>query len=240
MFTDIVLPNENEKDFIALADRLGIRSICFCYYFVPKTDPKQYQERLKKLQEKTGIKLSLGFITKLSDTLKARKFADLLLVKASPENRETLEKKEVDCIYELENGPKPDKMHYANAGLNQVLCAVAKDNATIITFSFSMLLNADSLRRATLMGRIRQNIRLCRKYKVSTAFASFARAPYEIRPEHDFLNLGTAFGMHPKDAQAAISSVSKKIEENQLIKAGKYFGEGIVVVDKPIKQSKTE
>jgi RNase P/RNase MRP subunit p30 len=231
MFTDIVLPNENERDFIALAERLGIKALCFCYYFMPKTDPKQYQERLKKLQEKTDITLSMGFITKLSDTMKARKFADLLLVKASPESRETIEKKEVDCIYELENGPKPDKMHYANAGLNQVLAVIAKDNTTIITFSFSMLLNADSLRRATVMGRIRQNIRICRKYKVATAFASFARMPYEMRPEHDFMNLGTALGMHPKDAQTAVSSVSRKIEENQLIKAGKYYGEGIVVID---------
>jgi RNase P/RNase MRP subunit p30 len=240
MFTDIVLPAENEKDFIIMAERLGISGLCFCYPLFPKANPALYQERLKKLQEKTGIKLSMGFITKQSDTLKARKLADLLLVKASPENRETIEKKEVDCIYELENGPKPDKMHFANAGLNQVLCAIAKANMTIITFSFAMLLNADGLRRATLMGRIRQNIRLCRKYKVNTAFASFARAPYELRPEHDFLNLGTALGMHPKDAQASLSSVSKKIEENQLIKAGRYFGEGIEVVDKPTKASDEE
>jgi len=235
MFTDIVFPDENEKEFIELAERLSLGGLCLCYPFVPKNNYNETVEKIRKLQEKTKIKLSFGLLARPNDTMKARNLADLLLVKAIPtaDNRALLDKKEIDCIYELEGSPKNDPMHYRYSGLNQVLCAIAKESEMIVGFSFSMLLNSERLRRSVLMGRFNQNIRLCRKYKVNTAFASFAREPYELRAEHEFLSLARALGMGPGDAQLSIAMLSKRIEENLLRKQGKYYGKGIEVVDKP-------
>jgi RNase P/RNase MRP subunit p30 len=231
MFADIIFPKANEKDFLALAERLSIPALVFCYFYNPKNDCRASLEMIKKLRAKTKTQLYFGLVAKEADTMRARKLADIVLVKATAENRPLLEKKEADCIFELENGPKSDKMHYVNCGLNQVLCAVAAQSRMIVAFSFSMVLNSEPLRRATLLGRIRQNIRLCRKYKVQTILASFAREPFELRTSHDFINFGTALGMHPKDAQDSINNLFKRIEENRLTREGKYFGEGIEIVE---------
>ncbi len=235
MFTDIVFPEGNEMEFIELSERLSIRGLCFCYPFSPKGDYKGQLENIKKLQEKTNVRLSFGLLTRPNDSMKARQLSDLLIVKAIPtaDNRPIIEKKEIDLIFELEGSPKKDPMHYRYSGMNQVQCAVAKESEMIIGFSFSMLLNSERIRRSALMGRFNQNIRLCRKYKVNTAFASFAREPYELRAEHEMLSLARTLGMTPGDAQACLGTVSKRIEENLLKRQGKFFGKGIEIVDKP-------
>jgi RNase P/RNase MRP subunit p30 len=54
-------------------------------------------------------------------------------------------------------------------------------------FSISELLNCSWNRRAKVLGRMKQNFRLCRKYRVPIFVASFAttlfemRGPYEVR-----------------------------------------------------------
>jgi len=235
MFTDIVFPAENEKEFIELAERLSIPGFCFCYPFVPKNDYKEILGRIKKLQEKTQIRLTFGLLAKPNDSMKARQLADLLIVRAIPtaDNRPIIEKKEIDLIYELEGSPKNDPMHYRYSGMNQVQCAIAKESEMIVAFSFSMLLNTAGFRRSVLMGRFNQNIRFCRKYKVNTSFASFAREPYELRAEHELLSLARTLGMTPGDAQAALGTVSTRIEENLLRRQGKFYGKGIEIIDKP-------
>ena len=222
MFVDLVFPENNEDKFIALAERLGIQGLCFCYEFTPKASYSQLQEKLRKLGEGTKIKLHFGLVAKAADSMKARQLCDLLLVKATIENRPLLEKKEIDCICELENSPKSDKMHYPNSGLNQVLAAIAVDSKMILGFSFSMILQASSLRRAALLGRMHHNIRICRKYEVKTAFASFATKPYQMRAERELMNSGIALGMHQKDAQDSVGAISKRIEENRLRKQNRF------------------
>jgi len=231
MFADIVFPNDNEGEFIKLAERLSIPSICFVYIFNRKDNQKARAEKLAKLQKETKLRLFLGLWVKKTETMQARKFADLILVKSTPENREVLEKREVDTLFGLEDNPKPDPMHYRYSSLNQVLCAIASQNRTIISFPFRMCLLADSERRMTLFGRISQNIRFCRKYKVPTALASFAQDPYEMRNPNDLASLGIVLGMTPGDSKNAIDSVFKRIEENQKIRDGRLIAEGIEFVD---------
>jgi RNase P/RNase MRP subunit p30 len=237
MFTDIVFPDDNEKEFIELAERLSIGGLCLCYSFAPKKDYKEIKDRIKRLQEKTKINLSFGLLVRPKDSMKARLLADLLVVKAIPtkNNRSLLEKKEIDLTYELEDSPRRDPMHYRHSGMNQVECAVAKKSEMIIGFSFSMLLNAGRLRKSVLMGRFSQNIMLCRKYRVNTAFASFAKEPYELRAMHEMLSLARTLGMTPGDALLSLGMVTKRIEENRLRKQGKFFGEGIEIEDKQRK-----
>ena len=113
MFTDIVFPNENEKEFIELAERLELKGLCLCYPFAPKNDYREILGKIKKLEEKTHVRLFFGLLAKPNDSMKARQLADLLIVRAIPtaDNRPTMEKKEIDLIYELEGSPKNDPMH---------------------------------------------------------------------------------------------------------------------------------
>ena len=54
------------------------------------------------------------------------------------------------------------------------------------------------------MGRIMQNIRLCRKYNVSMVFASFAEAKWEMRSAKDLMSFAVLLGMTPKEAKVQV------------------------------------
>src|SRR3989338_6580410 len=79
-------------------------------------------------------------------------------------NRAVVSSRYVDILLDPHLGSRKDFMHQRNSGLNHVLCALAKENNVAIGFSFSSILHAE--KRAVLLGRIMQNILLCRKYKI--------------------------------------------------------------------------
>jgi len=75
-------------------------------------------------------------------------------------------------------------MFSRRSGLNQVLCKLAAKNNVAIGFDFSYLLNSSGKERARILGRMSQNVRFCKKYKVKMVFSSFARNKYELRSEN--------------------------------------------------------
>jgi RNase P/RNase MRP subunit p30 len=56
-----------------------------------------------------------------------------------------------------------------------------------------------------ILGRIMQNIKLARKYKMKIKLASFARNPYELRDCNDLLSFGILVGLHPSEAKKALT-----------------------------------
>jgi RNase P/RNase MRP subunit p30 len=107
-----------------------------------------------------------------------KKGVDLVVLRAK-NVREQMSK--ANIIVGVEDVKAKDYMHHRNSGLNHVLCKIAKEKGIKIGFSFSDLLNADKKKRAILLGRMKQNVRLCRKYKVEMVFGSFARKPEDMR-----------------------------------------------------------
>src|SRR3989344_1390288 len=79
-------------------------------------------------------------------------------------NRLALSSRYVDVLLDPHLGQRKDFMHQRNSGLNHVLCALAKEHNVAIGFSFSNILRAQH--REKLLGRIMQNILLCRRYKI--------------------------------------------------------------------------
>ncbi len=71
MYSDIVIPNNNETQFLEMAKRLGFSSICFLY---PLKDFKVLVE------EPLDIKVYYGVIAGEKEVKKARQKADLVLV----------------------------------------------------------------------------------------------------------------------------------------------------------------
>jgi RNase P/RNase MRP subunit p30 len=187
MFTDIVFPKNNEKRFIDIAKKLGIRSICFIYGIKTKNDINKINNKIKNIKNKTQIKLFTGIITDINNIKKIRRFADLTLIQASQKSREIIEKARPDIIYNLENAKRKDFIYSRNSGLNQVLCKVAKKNDVMIGISINNILKSKG--KNILLGRIKQNIRLCQKYKTKIAIASFAKDPYEMRSQYELRSL---------------------------------------------------
>ncbi len=132
------------------------------------------------------------------------KSKDLIFVKGSDEeiNRIILANKKIDVLIDPES-EKKDSLHYRNSGLTQVTCNLAKKNNIIIGFSLKSIL--ESKNKPVLFGRIKQNIKLCRKYKLKMLFCSLADDNFGLRNSHDMISLAITLGMTPGEAKKALN-----------------------------------
>ncbi len=87
--------------------------------------------------------------------------------------RFALERTSIDIVYGLESINPRDSVHYVRGGLDQVTAKIAASKGKIIGFSYSELINSKD--RAKIMARMKLNMKLCKKYKVKTVFASFGK-----------------------------------------------------------------
>jgi RNase P/RNase MRP subunit p30 len=204
---DIVCPQGNESKLIEMAERLGYKELCFLY---------DAQKDISSFQKKTALKLFSASLYPKRSILTA--------AKASGDDRPLLERKDIDIIYGLEMSRRPDFMHHRNSGLNQVLCKLASDNKIMLCLDFGSVLKNKGMFRSRILGRMMQNIEFCRKYKIKTAIASFARNPYEMRSPRDLMSFGIVLGMHPKEASDSLDSVHDRLLLNLKKRAGEYFG----------------
>ncbi|MBU2589255.1 MAG: hypothetical protein KKA65_01235 [Nanoarchaeota archaeon] len=131
--------------------------------------------------------------------------------------QQTLENKKSEIIVIHEKSPK-DHLHFRRTALNQVTCKLAKKNKIIIAFSFDKIINSRD--KALVFGRLMQNFKLCRKYKVKVLFASFARNKYGMRSSHDLLSLLQVLGMTADEANKALSVVKEIVNKNPEVAKG--------------------
>ena len=162
---DIVFPNKNEEEFIQMAEKLGIKELIFVY-----KDKKDFYN-------KPGITNAL-----LVEPKDIRKTHDKGIMAVCTASREAIER-QADIVYGFEMLEAKEHTHYRQSGLNQVLCKLATDKKVKIGISFSQILNTYGQKRATILGRMMQNIKFCKKYKTPMITASFATNPYEMIAE---------------------------------------------------------
>lgn len=200
---DIAIPSNNENEFIEIAEKLGYNELYFLYNF------NNYLEKKEKLQlNKTKLKLNIGILVDFNNVFKIKnKIKDknfFTVIKNTDDNRKIIEKSCVSLIHSLETDNKLDFMHQRASGLNQIMCKFAKQNKVNIGFSFKSILQSKN--KSQILGRISQNIRLCRKYKVKTTIASFAEKPFEMRAPRDLISLFITLGMTQTEAQNSLSN----------------------------------
>lgn len=189
---DIVIPNNNEEEFIQMAEKLGYAGLCFLYDFNGySNNKKEFKNTNPKITIYTGILADNRNINKIKTKLKDEKI--FVAVKSSNNDREIIEKSKADIIFSFEETSRKDFIHQRASGLNHILCKLAKENNVAIGFSLSLILNAEN--KHLVLGRIKQNIRLCKKFKVRTVIASFAEKPYDMRSMRDLISLFKVLGL---------------------------------------------
>jgi len=115
-------------------------------------------------------------------------------------NRIALEHKKIKALVSPEYNRQRDFLHYRNSGLNQVLCKIARDNNKLIIINFNNILLSQDIKRAKIIGRIIQNIKICKKYKTKIRIASFATLQKEMRSFSDLRSFCVAIGMTKEEA----------------------------------------
>ena len=118
-------------------------------------------------------------------------------------NRKVVEDKNVDILLSPEKTRDRDFMHSRNSGLNQVLCKLAKKNDIANGFDFNLVLNSKN--RGEILGRMMQNVGLCRKYKNKMVLLSGANNELDMRNPKDLVSFGIVLGMTPKEAKNALN-----------------------------------
>jgi RNase P/RNase MRP subunit p30 len=185
MYEDIVIPQNNEKELISMAKKLGYQSILLLYDFEDYIRDKH----AFKVSE-IGIKINIGVLTDNKTVIKAREklrksYSPKQLIATSEplDLLGLLEQSKADIIFGLENSPRNDFMHQRASGLNHTTCKLARDKNITIGFSLNQILISKNI--SVILGRISQNIKICKKYNVKTVFASFAKDPFMMRDPKD-------------------------------------------------------
>ncbi len=162
MKLDIVIPHNNESEFLDMAKRLGWDGIIFWYP-----------------QKPVHGNNSSSFPTFIA----APKSGDLIVFLRDTYDRATIESSPFDIVFGLENENTNDFIHNRASGLNHVLATLLVKKQKAIGFSLGVLLHHP--KPSLIIGRMQQNIRLCKKYDVPLCIASLATTPYEMRSPHD-------------------------------------------------------
>lgn len=118
-------------------------------------------------------------------------------------NRIAVSDKRVSMLLSPEAARRRDFMHYRDSGLNHVLCNLAKENGVAIGISFSGIRSLKGIQRAEAIGRIMQNVELCRKYGAKIVLASFSKKPSDY---HALRSFGLSIGMTPGQAKESLES----------------------------------
>ncbi|MBI2660158.1 hypothetical protein HYX07_03275 [Candidatus Woesearchaeota archaeon] len=193
MDSDIVLPKNNETEFIEIASNLGIKKLYFLYDF-DSYDGERTAKKLESITKHLNIPIDIGFLVNERNLIKAAKQSKMLVAKSSSNDRAVIESGKVKIIYGFEEFHKRDHLHQRASGLNHILCELASKNKVAIGFSYSMLLSKNPETASMLMGRMMQNIILCQKYNPRMVIASFSEKPYDLRAPHDTMSLLAMLG----------------------------------------------
>jgi len=185
MIVDIVKPTNNEEALLTKARELGYTALIGLYDQVPKT----------AFPGITPLQL-------IPATTFLRQNKPNCAVQSSTSDRAVLERG-VKLMFGFEEQERYDGLHHHNSGLNHVLCTLAVERGTHFALNLHSLIASPSL-RGQIMGRMMQNIKLCRKLDVKLIVGSFATNPIELRAPGDINALLTLLGMQQEEIKIAM------------------------------------
>jgi RNase P/RNase MRP subunit p30 len=134
--------------------------------------------------------------------------ADLVIVDVRGEAvcRDASESYEVDLIVNPELNDGRDLIDSRSSGLDHVTCAFLAERDIGYCINLGNVLYSSGVRRAQLLSRIQQNVRLERKYGVKMALSCAARRKAEARNPHDIMNFAANIGLSAQQARQAASA----------------------------------
>ena len=102
--------------------------------------------------------------------------------------RYILENKKIAAVCSIEEESLKDFMHSRNSNLNNIFCEIARKNNIGYAISISSILSAKN--KISLLGKILQNIKLCKKHKVKVYILNDSnKNPKDIAAFARFMNI---------------------------------------------------
>jgi hypothetical protein len=173
MFTDLCFPNNNEKEFLGIANKLKIKSLCFIYYS---------RDKVKTIKD-NNIKTHTALLTN-NPIWRKDNGVDYLLCNINtkiivPDKR---------VLYFFDNDENNRSFHAPLDILNQVIIKEMVNEDKKLCIPFSYIIKCKESPR--IVEKVAFVIRLCKKYKVKVYIASFANNPYGLRSKNELQSVG--------------------------------------------------
>lgn len=211
MVSDIVIPQggkDGRAEFIAMAKRLGIDSLLLLCKAPCKecgADASGSGVIDKDVDVRCG-RLVSGRDAGKADAGKAAGAGEVIVLQSSERDFALVSGKDAPrFLVGLGESPRQDRLHQRTSGVDQPLLRELKRRKVAIVLSVASLLARDGEERARLLGRWMDIIALCRKEGVKIVIASCAADHYGMRSPVDMQSIGIALGMHPAEAEDALS-----------------------------------
>ena len=118
----------------------------------------------------------------------------VVIAKDSDFNRKILENKKVNVLLFSNFLGNKNRLKQRDSGLNHILAKIARDNNIAIGIDIESIRKTEGKERGKLLARIKQNIKLCKKYKVPVMLCSFASSREEMRSAKDLQAFGRVLG----------------------------------------------
>jgi RNase P/RNase MRP subunit p30 len=202
--TDFFVPKGNEDELMLEATRLGVVPT-FLYRLseFPKnirqntqanqqdmqnnSQKSTQQSNQKNIQMNVQRGILLDSNVSIKDLSRAKQICDVVVVKAGDNLRELMESAGNFFIYGLENSNQADRIHQRDSGFNHILAEMASKKKITLLFNVSALIASRQFEQARMLGRLRQNMMLCTKFKCTISAATFASDKHMIKPDADVL-----------------------------------------------------
>lgn len=209
---DVVMPNGNEGKLIEMAERLGFSDLCLIY--------GRFDEGVAKgiegLRKKANIPLYTGSFGSPN--------SDIVFGDVSREDINALvENKRIDALCGFESLRLKDRLKQKSSGLDPVLCKLMSERKKIYCVDFGSILQSSS--KAVVFARLKQNLMLCRKFRIEVMAASFASSPLKMRNPLDIAGFLAVMGHD--NGKMPFNMIEKRIILNAKKREGKMIREGV-------------
>jgi ribonuclease P/MRP protein subunit RPP1 len=159
----------------------------------------------------TGVEIHAKSVVELKSKIK-RYWSNVALVAVHGGedriNRAAVENVKVDILAH----PCGEK---GESGLNHVLVRYAAENGIAIDFNMNALIQSRRGDRARIIGKMRENLKLVRKYNAPMILTSHAHSIYDLRAPREMIALATLFGMTKEEAKSALCDIPVGILEKK-------------------------
>ncbi len=175
----VIVKIGQETKFIEFAVNLGYKALNLLYS--TKEVTKLSSDYLKKLKNDSNLDLKVYAFFDSGKNPKKGFFdgvVELCTMKKVVSKTST-------HVVGVEYTDEKDGLHQRRSGLNHVILADFKKRGVVVLFDYGSLRNLSEKKKATILGRMRQNISLCKKNKIEYSFVSLAKEILEMKDKKD-------------------------------------------------------
>lgn len=186
-------------------------------------------EKLAKKLEERGIEpLILGKEVKHVKDMKELSKAKALIVLGTSNERKLIEGP-IDGVTQLEQNAKKDHLHFRKAGLDQVTGKILGKDRKALILSYSDV--RKSKEPGKLLGRMMQNARIAKKYKIPVIPCTYATSEEELLEQEDLHAFFRAMGVDAQALQDGKKGAEEWLERARLRASDEYVAEGVRRID---------